>query len=66
VELWGTQEIAEYLGVTRQRVHQLAERYHDWPAPLASLTMGKVYEAAAIRAWAAQHQRTDRSLEEDR
>ena len=65
MELWGTQEIAEYLGVTRQRVHQLAERYHDWPAPLASLAMGKVYDAAAVRAWATQHQRSARQSEDE-
>jgi prophage regulatory protein len=46
----GAAEIAERLGVSRQRVQQLVKR-SDWPAPVAELTMGKVWRAADIEAW---------------
>jgi predicted DNA-binding transcriptional regulator AlpA len=46
----GAAEIAERLGVSRQRVQQLVKRA-DWPAPVAELTMGKVWRTADIEAW---------------
>ena len=52
--LWGTAEAAAWLGVSRQRVLQLAAR-DDFPEPLAVLTMGKVWRAGDVRAWAARH-----------
>jgi len=53
VELMATQEIAEFLGVTRQRVHQLTER-RDFPAPYVVLAVGRIWRGEDIRAWAAQ------------
>lgn len=50
--LMGTAEVAAYLGLSRQRVLQLAAN-GELPAPLAVLSMGKVWDAAAIRRWAA-------------
>jgi len=49
-QLMGAAEIAERLGVSRQRVQQLVKRA-DWPAPVAELTMGKVWRTADIEAW---------------
>jgi predicted DNA-binding transcriptional regulator AlpA len=49
-----SQEVADLLGVTRQRVHQLSER-HDFPAPHAILSVGRIWDGAEIRAWAAKH-----------
>jgi predicted DNA-binding transcriptional regulator AlpA len=53
-ELMGAAEIAERLGVSRQRVQQLVKR-KDWPAPVAELTMGKVWRSAEIEAWIKTH-----------
>lgn len=51
LELAGASEVAEILGVVRQRVSQLANSHPDFPAPLAELHSGPVYDAAAIRAF---------------
>lgn len=45
------------LGVSRQRVTQLAT-HKDFPAPLADLAMGKVWDARDIEKWAKQRGRT--------
>jgi predicted DNA-binding transcriptional regulator AlpA len=49
--LVGVAEVAELLGVSRQRVHKLAER-DDFPAPVAILTAGKVWDRDAVEKWA--------------
>jgi predicted DNA-binding transcriptional regulator AlpA len=50
--LMGTTEMAALLGVSRQRAAVLARR-EDFPAPVATLAMGTVWDAAAVRSWAA-------------
>lgn len=57
MELWAAQEIGTFLGVSRQRVSQLAARHHDWPAPVAELAVGRIWRADDIRAWATRHGR---------
>jgi hypothetical protein len=52
-----SQEVADLLGVPRQRVHQPSER-HDFPAPYAILSVGRIRDGAKIRAWAAKHRPT--------
>lgn len=52
--LMGTAEIAQRLGVSRQRVQQLAAR-PDWPKPYDELTLGKVWRIPDIEAWIAEH-----------
>ncbi len=49
--LMGTAEVAAHLGVSRQRVLQLAAK-GDLPAPLAVLSSGKIWRADDIRRWA--------------
>jgi prophage regulatory protein len=46
-------EIADYLGVSRQRVAVLVERA-DFPAPLAHLSVGRIWRTADVRQWAAK------------
>lgn len=41
------------LGLTRQRVNQLS-REPGFPEPVATLGLGVVWEAAAIRVWAVE------------
>ena len=50
-ELVGVAEIAELLGVTRQRVHQLAKTA-DFPKPLAELSAGAIWDKADVEVWA--------------
>lgn len=59
--LVGPAEIGRMLGVSRQRVQQLAAR-DDWPEPFATLARGRVWERAAIEAWARDHGRVIRDL----
>jgi hypothetical protein len=55
-ELMSAAEIAEELGVRRQRVHQLRSTA-AFPAPLAELRGGAVWDAAAVRKFAKGRER---------
>lgn len=57
VELVGPAELLHVLGVGRTRLAQLTAR-PDFPAPLAELTMGKVWDLEQVRTWATQTGRT--------
>lgn len=48
-----TPEIAELLGVTRQRVDQLS-RTEGFPEPAAELAIGRVWERADVERWARE------------
>jgi hypothetical protein len=47
----GSREIGTRLEVSRQRIQQLADR-PDFPEPVASLSMGRIWWAAEIEIWA--------------
>jgi predicted DNA-binding transcriptional regulator AlpA len=51
-------EIAEMLGVSHQRVHQLIKSYDNFPEPEADLAIGRVWLRAAVQSWADSHPRT--------
>jgi prophage regulatory protein len=53
--LVGLSEIAAMLGVSRQRVGQLARDYDDFPAPVAELASGRIWERTSVEAWANAH-----------
>jgi predicted DNA-binding transcriptional regulator AlpA len=53
--LVGITEIAEMIGVSRQRVAQLAESYEDFPKPEADLAAGRIWSRTAIEAWIQAH-----------
>jgi hypothetical protein len=55
-ELMSAAEIADELGVRRQRVHQLRS-LAAFPAPLAELRGGAVWDAAAVRKFAQDWER---------
>jgi predicted DNA-binding transcriptional regulator AlpA len=55
VELMGAAEVATFLGVSRQRVHQLRETYRDFPEPLSVLATGPVWDGRRVRAWQQKH-----------
>lgn len=51
--LMGATEIADLLGVSRQRVQQLAKT-EGFPAPYDVLTMGAVWLKVDVEAWARE------------
>lgn len=51
-ELLAATDVAELLGVTRQRVHQLHSERADFPAPFVRLGSGPVWTRPAIEAFA--------------
>jgi hypothetical protein len=55
-ELMSAAEIGELLGVARQRVHQLRAS-SAFPAPLAELRGGAVWDAAAVQKFAREWER---------
>jgi predicted DNA-binding transcriptional regulator AlpA len=52
--LLGVAEIAQMLGLTRQRVNQLIQD-PDFPTPEAELSAGRIWTREAIEGWAAAH-----------
>lgn len=55
-EVVGTYEIAELLGISRQRVQQLANT-EGFPAPVAKLRVGHIWLRADIERWARERGR---------
>jgi len=54
LELVGIAEIAELLGVSRQRVDQLSRTDPNFPQPLAELRAGRIWAAPDVRTWIDQ------------
>lgn len=52
--LMGQAEIADRLGVTRQRVQQLVNK-PNWPEPFDTLAMGKVWWIKDVDEWIRAH-----------
>jgi hypothetical protein len=50
-ELVGQAEIAEMLGVTKQRVHQLTGNV-DFPLPVQRLRSGRIWRRKDVETWA--------------
>jgi predicted DNA-binding transcriptional regulator AlpA len=50
VRLMGPAEIGDRLGLSRQRVYILTNRY-DFPRPRWELAMGKIWWAGDVEAW---------------
>jgi predicted DNA-binding transcriptional regulator AlpA len=46
-------EIAELLGVSKQRVHQIADEY-GFPAPIAENHRGRLRDRREVAAWAKE------------
>jgi prophage regulatory protein len=49
-DLLGAWELAELLGVSRQRAYVIS-RHRDFPAPVARLRMGDVWDRADVEEW---------------
>ncbi|MEU7909013.1 AlpA family phage regulatory protein [Actinoplanes sp. NPDC049118] len=52
--LVGAHEIRDLLGVSRQRVYQMAGR-SDFPRPVATLAQGKIWAFDEVEAWIGTH-----------
>ncbi|GAA2696612.1 helix-turn-helix transcriptional regulator [Actinoplanes palleronii] len=56
IRLMGTAEIADRLGVTPARVHQITDsRKLAFPPPLVRLRMGQVWLAQDVEAWITEN-----------
>ena len=53
VDLVGAAEIADMLGVSRQRVHQLAGE-DGFPEPIGQISSGRIWTREDIDEWARQ------------
>jgi predicted DNA-binding transcriptional regulator AlpA len=52
LDLVGVAEVAEMLGVSRQRVHAIAATHPEFPEPVAELSAGKIWLRKDIAGWA--------------
>jgi len=55
VDVVGAPEMAQMLGVSRQRVYQLIDSYPDFPPPLAKLAVGRIWSRSSIEEWNRLH-----------
>lgn len=61
MELVGVAEIAQMMGVARQRVHEMARVHADFPMPVAELSAGRIWERADIASWMASRERAPKT-----
>jgi predicted DNA-binding transcriptional regulator AlpA len=47
----GVHELAELLGISRQRVYVLQKTYDDFPEPAAQLRSGPVWHRGDVETW---------------
>jgi prophage regulatory protein len=52
LDLMGIAEIAEMLGVTRQRVDAITRTHAAFPAPVAELASGRIWLRKDVETWA--------------
>jgi len=52
LDLVGLTEIAELLGLTRQRVDQIARGDPKFPEPVAVITAGRIWKRIDVERWA--------------
>jgi predicted DNA-binding transcriptional regulator AlpA len=62
----GVAEIAEILGVSRQRVHALLKTHDDFPRPVADLSAGKIWLRSDVERWGRAAGRLPTPLTRDR
>ena len=54
VDLVGAKEIAELLGITRQRVSQLARGDETFPKPVTEGSYGRIWKRDDVERWARE------------
>jgi predicted DNA-binding transcriptional regulator AlpA len=50
--LMGTKEVAQLLGITRQRVDKISHTHDAFPKPIGVLAGGRIWTKGAIVKWA--------------
>jgi hypothetical protein len=58
VRLAGTHEAAAILGISKSSVHDRARSDPDFPAPLARLACGTIWDADELKAYEKAYDRT--------
>ena len=48
----GAAEIAEMLGLSRQRVNAIVRTHAEFPEPVAELSAGRIWRRSDVEAWA--------------
>ena len=56
--LVAAKEAAELLGVSRARFGQLLDAYDDFPAPVVTLAVGRIWARVDVEKWARKHGRS--------
>ena len=56
--LMSMKETAALLGVSRQRLAKLLEAHEDFPEPVATLAVGRIWKQRDVERWARKHGRT--------
>ncbi|OHV41876.1 MULTISPECIES: helix-turn-helix transcriptional regulator [Pseudofrankia] len=51
----GAAEVGKRLGVSRQRVSQIAGSDPTFPKPVADLAAGRIWRAEDVERWIAEH-----------
>ncbi|MBL7487614.1 DNA-binding protein [Frankia sp. AgB1.9] len=51
----GAAEIGKRLGVSRQRVSQIAAGDPTFPKPVADLAAGRIWHSEDVERWVAEH-----------
>jgi prophage regulatory protein len=52
MDLVGAAEIAEMLGLTRQRINAIVRTHEDFPRPVADLSAGRIWRRKDVEDWA--------------
>ena len=52
LDLVGVAEVAEFLGISRQRVDAIARTHDEFPKPVADLAAGRIWQRRDIEKWA--------------
>ena len=47
-------DVAKLLGLTRQRVHQIMDEDPSFPAPAATLSVGRIWNRLDVEKWARE------------
>jgi predicted DNA-binding transcriptional regulator AlpA len=59
-------EVAELLGISRQRVYQLLEEHDDFPRPVSDTPRGAVWDRREVEYWARKPRRPGRPRKEEK
>jgi predicted DNA-binding transcriptional regulator AlpA len=59
-DLVGVHEIAQLLGVSRQRVDQIVHSDDTFPQPVAEIAAGRIWNRSEIERWLAERGRITR------